>query len=352
MRENNPRYNEWLKRFNEKKHLRELANKRRREYLKKQGISHTDKMDNVKVTTSDDRHVSVIDATAPPNFSIARNTVKTVKFFNSIIHSIRKARHRVDVTFNLENISEMTIDSVMYLLAVLYNMKTAPNVEYHIRGNYPRNPEILRYFIESGFVKFVRTTNRIDINRDSGNLEICSGNTIDEQVAKKVCDFVIKCFNTSNKYTRFLYNIMIELMANTCQHAYDEKSPLVKHWYTFVEYVDDKIKFIFLDTGSGIPATVTKRFHENLIPAPFDSDSKYIISALNGEQRTKTKLRNRGRGLKFMRDCYEDNEIQKLTVISGKGYCNLKENPRDISEEFNGTLYYLEIDRNSMRKES
>mgnify|MGYP001428735598 CR=1 FL=1 len=136
MRISDPRYQQWLKMNTIKKGLHEHKRKLWREYLRK--LKQRQFHSNVKITHSDDRHVSRIQANAPHNFSISRNTEQTIGFFNSIISGIRNARHKVDVYFNLEDVRELTIDSIMYLLAVLYNMKTTPRVQYITHGNYPR----------------------------------------------------------------------------------------------------------------------------------------------------------------------------------------------------------------------
>lgn len=290
---------------------------------------------------------NVHDEIAPENFSIIENPNETVSYFGNIIKKLQKVRNGDVIYFDIENIMNLTMDSVMYLLAIIKNIKRNKFKRYDFAGNFPKDGEIFKLLRDSGFLKYVNSKEKYKIERKSEQVEITSSGVIDQKIASQICDFVNSKFKTKTNYTRFLYNMLIELMANTFQHAYEEKSSLINHWYIFAKYEEGKVKFIFLDTGSGIPQTIAKKFFENIIK----TDNECILSALRGEFRTKTKLVNRGKGLPRINSYYKDKMIDNLIIISGRGYCFLDNNIYELQNSLNGTLFYWEININSVKKE-
>lgn len=137
-------------------------------------------------------------------------------------------------------------------------------------------------------------------------------------------------------------------MLNTCQHAYNEGLKQTNSWYLYVENDGKKIKFTFLDTGQGIPSTVKKKFWERILKK---SDSEIISSALNGDFRTNTGYKYRGKGLPKIKDCVADHNLDNFFVVSNKAICelkyindNLEIEKKDLKNAFSGTIYYWELE--------
>ena len=285
-------------------------------------------------------NIQQYQSVAPENFSIINNPEETVSYFNNTIDRISNSKFGISVYFNIGHIKSLTIDSIMYLLAILKNIKKHPLKFYDFSGNTPSYNGTNEILEESGFFDYVHSKNKSKLEKDSEGIAIRSGKYINQDVAKEICDFVNQKFGTDKIYTKFIYNMVIELMTNTIQHAYNDNNCMINYWYIYVKYVGSAIQFIFLDTGSGIPQTITKKFFENVF---LRKENEYIVSALNGEYRTKTKLGYRGKGLPKIYQYYRSGIIRKLVIISGKGYCRLDKATYDISNALNGTLFYWEL---------
>lgn len=342
IKKNDPKYKKWLKRRNEKLFLKEVERRRHKSHntnlnseIKTEGSTRK----VIKHTNS----VNKYNAIAPEYFSIIENTNETVSYFNRIISLLRAKKYKVGVYFDIENVNHLTIDSVMYLLAIIKNIKTNKLSKYSFSGNFPKDKNINLLLNESGFLNYVTTKNKINLTKKGNNIEIKNGKQIDQNVAKETCDFVNKILKTDTKYTKFLYNMLIELMTNTFQHAYTSDCFLINHWYLFAENGNNSIKFIFLDTGLGIPNTIRKKFYENILPL---KDNQFIYSALIGEFRTNTQQGYRGKGLPKIYQYYNEHTIKNLAIISGKGCCILQNSNYDMDNILNGTLFYWEISKN------
>lgn len=273
-----------------------------------------------------------------------------MEYFSVLVDLIYRAKsdkRRFNVQIDVSEVQDLSIDSIMYLIAVVFNIvRECNNID--LTGNLPNNSDARDLMIEAGFDKFVNFKGRIvPAPKIEGNaIKISSGGSINTDKAKQIIDFVVNKTGRKRCQFSFLYEMLIELMANVNEHAYDSKvknSPL-STWYCYVKFEYSKVKFIFLDTGFGIPATVLKKFLENI--NPFLSESKIIRSALNGDFRTKTGLEFRGKGLPGIMAKHRSGQIQELQIISGSGKVrNEGTNPvdEDTSSKLKGTLYAWSI---------
>lgn len=144
--------------------------------------------------------------------------------------------------------------------------------------------------------------------------------------------------------------MFIELMNNVKQHAFgteDKKEAAFCNWYTYAEDIGHELRFVFLDTGKGIPETIRKNFWERL--PLLGTDARFIASALEGAFRTDTGDRHRGKGLPEIYDNVKKHAIQSLRILSGKGLCivdssgNITE--RNLAYSFDGTMYVWTIEK-------
>ena len=144
----------------------------------------------------------------------------------------------------------------------------------------------------------------------------------------------------------------IELMLNTIQHAYNDSYEYEKKWYIFADNKKSKnetITFVFLDTGLGIPTTVSKRICDKMKKIVFDTiDSNLLISALRGEFRSETKQKHRGKGLSGIYNLAKLKNIKGLKIISNKAYFN-DNNLINLEKSFKGTLFYWEMNKEDFK---
>lgn len=293
-------------------------------------------------------------ANAPTILSFFHNPEETMEFFEDIINDTKKHRFGRKYFFNLSQVETLTIDAVMYIIAILKNLKTTNIYNFRFEGNVPQNELSKKLLDESGFHKFVNSNSR-NVKPNTNKIQIVTGKLLDPNTASEICDFVNEICEKDIKFTKALYEILIELMDNTTQHAYVEKEDLtVSQWYLFVENKDNSIQFIFLDTGKGIPATINKKIivESKIVSTIFKkNDSEFILSTLNGEFRSKTKQSNRGKGLPWIYNHANNKNISNFIIFSRNGCCSVQENNpvkcMDYKNQIFGTLLAWELNKNN-----
>ena len=76
-------------------------------------------------------------------FSLIDNPVKTIYFFNKITAFItNKLNYGKKLYIDISNINNLTIDALMYLLAIVNNMNGKIKNRYSFSGNAPKDPTI------------------------------------------------------------------------------------------------------------------------------------------------------------------------------------------------------------------
>jgi hypothetical protein len=221
---------------------------------------------------------------------------QTLTFYKEVLHVILSCTVREHVYFNFENITKITNDAIMYIIALINNVQRVKAYQIEIAGNMPKNTDAREVIEKSGFYRYVSSP---DIEWSTERPEIFKLLAAEKPMAwlaGQMCDFVHRVCNKNINDTKRLFPMIMELMTNTRQHAYSPKSVMDNKWYIFAESFPDGVHFVFLDTGDGIPGTIQKKILERIIdkiPLANDTlaDAKYISSALRGEFRTETKKR-------------------------------------------------------------
>lgn len=336
-----PEYKEW-KKYQNLKNLKKRTKKRKR---KKTRLRKSKKI-----------YQRII---APATLSLVNNPEETLQYFNNAIQILKNPFNKNKVNalmFDCKSVKTLTIDSLMYLLAIIRNFKDVFSGIREIKGNLPDDPTARKIFIDSGFLDYVNTTIKTDIETEKRNkLKISTGSNVNVEEASNLIEFVKNYFKCSNVETKFLYKMIIELMTNTHNHAYNSKHSFIKAWYLFaaVNHNKDCIEITFVDTGDGIPVTVAKKTIEKIFTK---KDNEYIISALNGDFRTQTHEKNRGKGLPDIYEHFCSGQISNLKIISCKGKIELNEYNKvvenagtELENNLRGTIFYWEV---KIRKES
>ncbi len=257
-----------------------------------------------------------------------------------------------EIFLDVSDVKTLTIDAIMYTLALISNLKYGRGFKYYFSGNVPKYDGPKELMEQSGFFNYVKSNN-VNFKTNSKYMQIRTGFESDGEIASKIVDFARAKYGLSKSRMNYLYKMLIELMANAKNHAYDNsKNIMKKRWYVFVEDTEAKLSFTFLDTGIGIPNTVHKKIGEKikeLLSEPYREDLKirdvdYILSALDSKtMRTKTQLAYRGKGLPKINQIFENGKIQELSIISGRGFCACNGEQYDMNISLNGTLFYWEI---------
>ena len=273
----------------------------------------------------------------PNNFSVINNPNQMLEFFEDINYHAKKRRN---IFLEMSEIQDMTSDAILYMLSMFDYHKSVHRFS-SISGSYPKNISCRNLLVESGFLDYVEPKYRI--NRISPDiLSVKSNSNVQGDIASKVISFALNKLNQNkDSKSRGIYATLIECMANTIHHAYGENNPYTK-WWLMALYSDNKVNFTFYDSGMGIPKTLKKNFTEKFFSSMFNQKNDYelIISALNGEFRTRTRDKWRGRGLPKINSFYKQGYINKLTLVSNYGYVNYGEDSfYNMDEKFRGTLF-------------
>lgn len=258
--------------------------------------------------------------------------------------------HRI--YFDLEYIENITADAIMYIIAFINNFKKLKILNVNIGGNLPKNDSVKLFIEDVGFYSYVMGLKRTHMPNNKNRFQISHGQDADGRLVSKICDFINDIMGKKDLLsTKRLYPMIMELMTNTKQHAYnkDNRSSIMEcNWYIFAEHSDNSIKFVFLDTGVGIPSTIRYNLTEKMANR-FSSQTKdaaFISSALKGEFRTETRKNNRGKGLPGIYHDSISGRIQNMTIISGKGKCFIMKDgeikEKRLLNHFEGTLFCWE----------
>lgn len=279
----------------------------------------------------------------PRNFSIEDNRNETLKFFGDIFDYVEKKQGKREIFIDSTFVDKVTESTLMYFFAIISDVKCA---NYDIGGNHSRNFWVKKIYKNCGFDKLLKNKEFSFSVFNEGNILLIRGNKVKTDVAKNVCKFLAEKVGIN---TRAFYGAFVELMTNTVQHAYLSEDKLEKKWQVFLEYRDNMVKFIFLDTGKGIPATVKRTKCEKLkmlIPRVMN-ESDILKSAFEGEFRTRTEKDHRGKGLPQIYNVMCSDYVTNAVVYSGKGYVGIMEAENDVyysfDDDFYGTLYEFTI---------
>lgn len=288
-------------------------------------------------------HQSV--AEMPSDFSFIHNAEETIVYFDDLISIILKRIFKQKFFIDAKNVEKVTTEALIYMIAIVYNIKANRPLQYEFEGNLPLNRTAQAVFQNSGYLNYFKMK-KLKMPDSSSRVQIVSGKNVETETAKRICDFVIDKLGLIRSQTSVLYATLIELMSNTAKHAYrDNKGGMIAKWYLHALYDDDKISISFVDTGEGIPGTLKKKLIEKVILVP---DSKLIQLSLTERGRSETGLPNRGRGLPNLFKHVEKKDISDFYVLSGCGSCiydgktgrlNLQEYNRRIY----GTIFNFSI---------
>jgi len=282
---------------------------------------------------------------APSNFSIVNNTNEMLSFFNNYYHYVLEDKR---IFFDMSGVSEMTEDAILYMLSRFDYSERILGHRY-VSGNVPPNLKCQELLMESGFYNHVHYGG--SMKAPSGKVfSIKTKQLVYGETAKEVIEFAKNYLNTNDgNPLKGIYPILIECMANTRNHAYDRLTNPISRWWLIAMYneKDISVHFTFLDNGFGIPRTIRKKPFEKLADI-FKGlkDSELITSALEGEFRTSTGYKWRGKGLPKIRSYVVNGEIKNMKIISNTGYVICEEDDmktQELENRFYGTLLSWDI---------
>lgn len=351
----NKKRKNWKEKWKNKQNIKNLKKRTIRKKILK--IRKKNYNNYIKTTSNShyDKKNSEFQFLAPENLSIMDNSEETIKYFNDVIKKIKgKVHHKLTINFLLNNVKELTIDAVMYMLAITKNTKKF----HHAKGSYPTDEKAKAVFMNSGFLKYVLSNKNIINPKPNEDIQIRMSNNYNDSATtcREINQTLIERYGIKRSKLTFLYDILSEMMINTNEHAYNSNNYLINNWYVYVALEEDKVSFSFLDTGSGIPNTVAKNFKEKIDFLGLVKHSDLILSALLGQFKSSTKKAYRGKGLPKFTKYNKNKRIHNFKIVSGKGmviYNNEKNKyiTYNLDKELVGTVYYFEVDVSILKEE-
>src|SRR5690606_19039859 len=136
----------------------------------------------------------------PQNFSIVNNAKEVVTFFNRIEEYILDKKHKTHIFLNMRDVKHITVDALLYLLAIIKNIKSDGNI-YSFGGNVPDDYKAKQIVQTSGFLSLMQHKN-IETIVNNETITIRTGNQDDAVLVGEICDFIVKNSNLTLKHTK------------------------------------------------------------------------------------------------------------------------------------------------------
>lgn len=296
---------------------------------------------NLKVSIKYNSEHQVV-AETPENFSFLQNPEETIEYFDDLISIIQQKKFGQKFYLNSINIKNVTADALIYMIAIVYNIKMNKALKYEFTGNVPVNKAARKVFENSGYLNYFKT-NSLVMPKGNEYVRIICGKNVDNNVAQIICDFAIERLGITRLDTKVLYATLIELMSNTAKHAYQqEKTMMVPCWYLYAMCADNRVLIAFIDIGEGIPNTIKKKWTEKI--NPFIKDADLLKVAFTESGRSETGLEYRGRGLPDLLNHVRLKNLRDFFVMSGHGSCTYDLNDdklmlKEYERSTHGTIY-------------
>ena len=271
--------------------------------------------------------------------SLNTNREGVLKFFKECKRV--DCKNYTDVLFDFSFVMKISHGAITILLSICGWFK---DQGISVSIQYPKNIAIMKSMEESGFLKYFRIKHSIS-HSDNEILQKGKDKTEPSMTAPHIHKAMKTVWNEDYKNTR-LQGMLIEMMANTVNHAY---SKYQKGWYFSVQHLpkENKVRFCFVDNGKGILHTVRLKIRDKIVNFfADDNDGQLLKLAFDGKFGSRTTLAFRGRGLPAVKKNHEQQIIKNLKVISNNVFLDFEAGTTEIlTDPFDGTFYYWELDQ-------
>lgn len=284
----------------------------------------------------------IVNLEAPNNFSFIDNTDDVVKYFNLIKENVDSNQ---PVCIDISKITNLSTDIIILQIAILKDKKS---MRVGISGNAPEDPNLRKIFIESGLYNFVKSRGKKRVADNNKLWKHSTNNQVKGEIAGEAVAICKSLFeqNGINYDTDNMYNLLVEAMSNTINHADKEKANINWWLYYFIDENEKTIKYSFIDLGIGIFKSASfnsyRRFANIFVPGnsllvkPF-LEGKIISSRENDNEIS-------GKGVRQIINCAKNPEFIKFSIITNDQIINVKEKTsQSLSYNFDGTFIHFEV---------
>lgn len=261
------------------------------------------------------------------------------------------------VTYNLENTVEITETFAAFLISQIKDRNI--NQGHLAKVTFPKNAECDKKLKKLGIFKKIGNSSE-EVELDSIPVQKLSNLQVANDIAKEIVKKSALVLYKEEKRIKELYAILIEIMANTNNHAATGKKGKYPWWlFTFYDADRDVIKFFFLDHGIGLFESLPVKQFMIRNPQPIFSRAgtantyhrglqlNEIFSNLAaGKIKSSTGIPMRGRGLPLVVSLAKTDNFNRFVIISNDAFIDvIAEEVSTMNEFFSGTLFYFELKR-------
>jgi hypothetical protein len=280
------------------------------------------------------------EISVPPDFSIIHNP----EAMNSFLLTLRGYARRFHISLDLKDVTQITPEAIAALTATI-SPSSMPNTK--VRGNLPSDQLARQILLESGFFEHVSSTVPLPAGQ-LGKIKERKSNLVEPRTARELIDCgTMQAFglNWRSHSTRAAYATLIELMANTHNHAAGKRPEIESWWATsYGDVKRQRVCYSFVDTGVGIFRSVKVHWiRQAFRRIGISDDAALLLQILQGLVQSSTGLPYRGKGLPTIYKKSQNGDLKSLFIIANDVYADVSNNkyhPLDVS--FPGTLVYWE----------
>ncbi len=284
----------------------------------------------------------IINLEAPQNFSFIDNSDEVVKYFNLVKENVESDQ---PIKIDISKITNLSPDIIILQIAILKDRKS---MRVGINGNAPEDPNLRKMFIESGLYNFVSSRGKKRVADNNKLWKHSTNNQVKGEIAGEAVAVCKSLFqqNGINYDTDNIYNLLVEAMSNTINHA-DKKKANINWWlYYFIDENDKTIKYSFIDLGIGIFKSASFNSYRRIANIFVPGNSFLVKPFLEGKIISSRENDNEisGKGVKQIINCAKNPEFTKFTIITNDQMINVKDKTnQSLSHNFDGTFIHFEI---------
>jgi hypothetical protein len=277
---------------------------------------------------------------APKEFSLIDNTEAVLSYFKSARENLNNG---FPISFDISKIETLTPDAIALQIARIKDANFHKNSG--ILGNAPDDPNLQQLFLQSGFYQHVKTQGNKPQSKDT-LIHKVTKNKVEPQLAKEACLVGLRHTFQSEEIFDPLFDILIEIMQNTNNHAGETRGEYDWWLHIFNEPETNISKYTFLDLGVGIfeslPARSFKRKIGDLVG--LTHNASLVEPLFNGEIKSRTGRPERGNGIPQVYDSSKHKAFNRFVMITNDVYVNMKTlEIKKLRNNFSGTLFYWEL---------
>ena len=301
----------------------------------------------------DTKNISYTSMDAPTNFSILDNRNSIIEYFNTIKRMLNQKEYTRMI---LREVTSIDLPTLCLLGAFMLDRNTKS--EYLEVTSPFSNSAAYRFFKEAQFENMIIKKRRPDFN--SGAFLSRSKDGVDDRVIGDILTKTVNYFGENNRQRlRDIHPIIIEIVTNTADHASPDKNhtlPWIVNTYETKDSNGKKIKqYCIIDMGVGIYETLIDKANSqqqgkslwHTIIKRENSQGEFFRQAIPKGLQSRTALRQRGKGIKYIYDIVSKNGMYKrFEIITNKtkiNLVNLGNVEKDSSENLPATIYYWEV---------